>query len=77
MNNQRRAMIQKAQDCIDRAKGLLEEVVGEEAEAFDNLPDSIQESERGERMEEVIDLIKEIVDDLDDIECCRLEDVKQ
>lgn len=43
----------------------LEEIMEEEQEAFDNLPDSLQGSERGQQMEEYIDTMDGVNDDLD------------
>ena len=47
MNRTRRAMIAKASALISQAHDLLDEVKSEEEEAFDNMPESFQESERG------------------------------
>lgn len=43
----------------------LEEIMDEEQEALDNLPDSLQESERGQQMQEYIDTMSSVLDDLD------------
>lgn len=48
MNKARRAMLQKAIEAIDEARALIEECRELEQEAFDNMPESIQCSERGE-----------------------------
>lgn len=54
MNKQRRKQIAVAIELIEQAQAILEEVKEDEQEAFDNLPESIQLSERGELMEEYI-----------------------
>lgn len=54
MNKQRRKQIAAAIELIEQAQAILEEVIAEEQEAFDNLPEGIQASERGELMEEYI-----------------------
>lgn len=46
-------------------QGRLEEIMDEEQESLDNLPESLQESDRGQYMQECIDTIDSIVDDLD------------
>jgi hypothetical protein len=48
MNAERRKLIAKAIGNISEARGLLQEVHGDEQDAFDNMPLSIQDSERGE-----------------------------
>lgn len=66
MNAQRRKEIQKAIALIENAKEILEYVAEEEGNAFDNLPESIQYSERGERMEEIKDNIEDVCSELED-----------
>lgn len=65
MNKQRRKEIAKAIDLIKQAREILETVKDEEQEAFDNLPESIQYSERGETMEEYISTIEDFLEYLD------------
>ena len=66
MNNQRRKQIQKALNLLAEAKDILEEVMNAEQEAFDNLPESIQYSEKGEAMEDNIYNLEEFIDFLSD-----------
>lgn len=47
MNKQRRIRVKDALELIDRARGILEEVRDEEQESFDNLPEGLQEGEKG------------------------------
>jgi hypothetical protein len=75
MNNDRRkkiaeatGMINKAISSIQDAARILEECKDEEQEAFDNLPDSLRDSERGERMEEFVGYLEEAVSALEYIE---------
>ena len=75
MNAMRRKMITKAIGCISEARGLLEEVFGDEQTAYDNMPLGLQESERGERMAEVLSDIENAVGDLENLEST-LEDAK-
>ena len=51
MNNTRRAQIRKALEMIEAARDILEEMADEEQECFDNMPEGLQESERGETLE--------------------------
>lgn len=43
----------------------LEEIKGEEQEALDNMPYSLQESERGQQMQEYIDAMDGVLVELD------------
>ena len=65
MNKQRRKEIAKAIALIEDAREILECVLCEEQEAFDNMPESLQYSERGEAMEEYISTIEEFLEYLD------------
>lgn len=66
MNKQRREALDKAHTKLMTLVADLEEVMidlenicEEEQEAFDNLPESLQGSERGERMSEIIETFEE------------------
>lgn len=57
MNNARRKSVAEALELIEKERNILEEVKDEEQEAYDNLPESLQYGERGERMQENVDTI--------------------
>lgn len=52
MNNIRRKALQRAYDLLDEAKLIVIDVANEEQEAFDNLPEGLQASDRGSQMED-------------------------
>lgn len=67
MNNQRRKALQAILTDLDRLAGELsvifdsvQAVRDEEQEAFDNLPESLQEGERGYFMQDAIDALDEV-----------------
>ena len=62
MNKNRRNAISDIYDKLTDIQSDLECIRDEEQEAFDNLPESIQCSERGERMEEYISSLEEALD---------------
>lgn len=65
MNKDRRKAIGNIYDKLIDIQSDLECIRDEEQEAFDNLPESIQYSERGERMEEYISSLEEALDYVD------------
>jgi uncharacterized protein YukE len=65
MNESRRTRIAAIMNDIDGAKNMLEEILQEEEEAFDNLPESLQGSEKGETMQEAINTLQDALSDLD------------
>ena len=81
MNNERRKQLKAIAkqlgtiaDNLEEQQILLEQVYDDESEAFDNMPESLQESDRGIEMEEGIAVLEEqkdavatMVDDIRDI----------
>lgn len=58
MNKIRRKQLQEASELIAKAQGIIESVKDDEQEAHDNLPESIQYGEKGQQMEEYIDMVR-------------------
>ena len=75
MNDDRRKRIDEAMEHISAARELLDTVIAEEQEAFDNLPQGLQGSERGQKLEETADSLYSIHSDLEDMESL-LEEIK-
>lgn len=61
MNKQRRNILGKAFDLITEAEQILEEVKQEEDEARENLPDNFRDGDRGQQMQDAIDMIDEVI----------------
>ena len=57
MNKQRRKRLERISGELTRLYWELDEIQSEELEAFDNMPESLQYSERGLAMEEGLDLM--------------------
>jgi hypothetical protein len=55
MNKQRRNDINKAIDLLEKASAILDQVRDEEQEAFDNMPENLQESDKGQAMQQSLD----------------------
>ena len=64
MNNTRRKEIDKLTAQIEEIKEAIEALRDEEQEAFDNMPESLQDGERGEKMQSAIDALEYAADDL-------------
>ena len=69
MNNIRRKALKEALDYIEKARLIVEEIAVDEQDSFDNLPEGLQMSERGEQMElnasnldEANDILGEVID---------------
>jgi exonuclease VII small subunit len=64
MNKNRRKMIENIIAMLDKAKVSLEDVLSEEENYFNNMPENLQGSIRGTESEEAIDMLSEAVDNL-------------
>ena len=64
MNKTRRKAIAEVRDILESANSNLEVIRDEEQESFDNLPEGIQVSERGEKMSECIEYLEEAIENL-------------
>lgn len=72
MNKQRRKELAEAIEKLEQATAMLEEaneiidgVTEEEQEAFDNMPESLQCSERGYMTQDNVDTLEEIAQGMD------------
>lgn len=67
MNNIRRKALDDVHSKLMEAVEELEGIAYDERDAFDNLPEGLQTSERGEQIEEYADTLECAKDTLDDI----------
>ena len=68
MNKARRNRIADVQTQLEALKQEIDSILAEEQEAYDNLPDSLQESERGEAMQEAIDALESAVSSCEEVD---------
>ena len=66
MNKQRRKDIEKATALLEQAREIIDTAQEEAQESYDNLPESIQESERGNAMYDNIDTLQTASDNISD-----------
>lgn len=64
MNNERRKRIRDIINRLEEIKSSLEDVLSDEEWAFDNMPENLQGSTRGETMEETIDDMNDALDSI-------------
>lgn len=53
---------------LENVKDAIQAVLDEEQEAYDNLPEGLQEAERGQQMQEYIEALEGVVDSLGDLD---------
>ncbi len=67
MNKSRRKELSRIAEQLETLYLDLDAVACKEREAYDNLPESLQESDRGCAMEEAADELDDICSELDDL----------
>ena len=67
MNANRRKRLNEVAVKLRELTEVVNDIGGEEQEAFDNMPEQLQESEKGERMEDIIDQLEDMSDSLEDV----------
>ncbi len=67
MTDTNQGILDNCLTAIQQAYDTLTEVREQEESAYDNLPESIQEGDRGDEMQEAIDTLEEVTDLLEDV----------
>ena len=67
MNKVRRKTLDTAKGLIEKALELIQEVRDDEQDAYDNMPESLQDSSRGEAMIDAVYSMNELDDNLNDV----------
>ena len=67
MNRQRRKVIEAVTGKLDELKEEIEGIACEEQEAYDNLPDSLQDSDQGGAISDNVSDLEQAASDIEDI----------
>ena len=67
MNKARRKWLQSVIDALEEQKCEIDNIAEEEQEAYDNMPEGLQEAERGQTIYENISDLESASSDLEDI----------
>lgn len=65
MNKKRRKLISDNITLLENIKSNIEDILSDEEFSFDNMPENLQGSLRGEESETAIDLLGSALEDLD------------
>lgn len=63
-----RARIADIKEGLQTVKDDIEQIRDEEQDAFDSMPEALQESSRGEDMQTALEKLAEAIDSLDDLD---------
>lgn len=67
MNNIRRKQLEKLLDQLDTIYNDIENIQSEEQDAYDNMPENLQDSERCQNMEAAIESMDSALSSIDDV----------
>ena len=70
MNKEKRNRIAEIMDKLNEIADEICEVAQEERDAFDNLPEAIQYSDRGEAMEAAADELEDVSGEVSELASC-------
>jgi hypothetical protein len=66
MNEKRRKQIAKAQALMSEACTIIGDCASEERDAFDSMPEGVQNSEKGEKSDEYATQLEEMANQLEE-----------
>ena len=66
MNKQRRGQLEQAIGFMQTVANIIEEMKDEEQDSYDNLPEGLQSSDKGEAMYEKISLMEDALQQLEE-----------
>ena len=67
MNKMRRRRIEEIEEKLDQLDDVLVDILDEEQEYYDNIPDNLQTSEKADESDNAIDCITAAIMDLRDV----------
>ena len=67
MNKERKGRFNDVISSLEEAKGELEDILNEEQDSYDSLPDGLQMSSRGEKMQDYICLMEDCISKIDEV----------
>ena len=65
MNAERRKLLTKAIELINEAKDLIAQAAEGEQEAYDNMPESFQMGDKGDKAQEIVSNLEMLDSDLE------------
>lgn len=68
MNNKKREKLKKVQDLLSQASNIVADVLEDEQDCLDNMPENLQYSDRYERMEAAISNLEDGLNSIESAE---------
>lgn len=70
MNNQKREKLKLARSYLSKASDIISNVLDDEQDCLDNMPDNLQYSDRYERMEAAVSKLEDGLNNIEAAEEC-------
>jgi len=67
MNYERRKNLERAMEILAIVRGIIEDAKEDEEESFGNLPENLQGSELGMKLESCVEGLEEALSSIDDV----------
>ena len=70
MNKKRRALLESARPFLTQAANIIERAAEQESDCMDNMPESLQDTERYEKMERAVENLESALEQIESAKDC-------
>ena len=70
MNKKRRELLKSAIPFLTQAASIIERAAEQESDCLDNMPDSLQDTDRYEKMEKAVDNLEAALEHIENAQDC-------
>lgn len=73
MNKKRRELLQSARPFLTQAASIIEQAAEQESDCLDNMPGSLQDTDRYEKMEKAVENLEAALEHIENAQDCLAE----
>lgn len=73
MNKKRRELLQSARPFLTQAASIIERAAEQESDCLDNMPESLQDTDRYEKMEKAVENLEAAIEHIENAQDCIAE----
>lgn len=73
MNKKRRELLQSARPFLTQAASIIERAAEQESDCLDNIPESLQDTDRYEKMERAVENLEAALEHIENAQDCIAE----
>lgn len=75
MNKKRRELLKSAMPFLTHAANIIERAAEQESDCLDNIPESLQDTDRYEKMERAVENLEAALEHIENAQECLLESI--